>query len=508
MEGGIGGSQSKDQNQIVDVRSVVESVSAEDSDAPLYQVESLCMRCGENGTTSFLLTLIPHFRKILLSAFECPHCNERNNEVQFAGELQPKGCCYQLKVPSGDPKMLNRQVVKSEFATIKIPELDFEIPPESQRGSLSTVEGILLRAADELQALQEERKKVDPQTAEAIDQFLLKLRACATADLSFTFILDDPAGNSFVENLFAPSPDPSLSIKFYERTSEQQSTLGYVVESSQTGSVRDAASTEAVGTSNQVQRAPHGSIGAAAGHRAIAQSNSAEIAESLFRYTAPEEVMTFPSTCGVCTARCETRMFVTNIPYFQEVIVMASTCDTCGYRNSELKPGGRVPEKGKKIILRVENVRDLSRDVIKSDTASVTIPEIELELTSGTLGGVVTTVEGLIMKISESLERVHGFSFGDSLDENKRSKWLNFQASLKKLLCLEEPWNLILDDALANSFVAPGTDDIKDDHQLMLEEYERSWEQNEELGLNDIDTSSADAAYDSKDATTEEKSEV
>ncbi|PQQ03812.1 zinc finger protein ZPR1 homolog [Prunus yedoensis var. nudiflora] len=490
MEGGIGGRQSKDQNQIVDVRSVVESVSAEDSDAPLYQVESLCMRCGENGTTSFLLTVIPHFRKILLSAFECPHCNERNNEVQFAGELQPKGCCYQLKVPSGDPKMLNRQVVKSEFATIKIPELDFEIPPESQRGSLSTVEGILLRAADELQALQEERKKVDPQTAEAIDQFLWKLRACATADSSFTFILDDPAGNSFVENLFAPSPDPSLSIKFYERTSEQQSTLGYVMESSQTGSVRDAASTEAVGTSDQVQRAPHGSIGAAAGHRAIAQSNSAEIAESLFRYTAPEEVMTFPSTCGVCTARCETRMFVTNIPYFQEVIVMASTCDACGYRNSELKPGGRVPEKGKKIILHVKNVKDLSRDVIKWHS-----------------GRVVTTVEGLIMKISESLERVHGFSFGDSLDEHKRSKWLNFQASLKKLLCLEEPWTLILDDALANSFVAPGTDDINDDHQLMFEEYERSWEQNEELGLNDIDTSSADAAYDSKDGTTE-KSEM
>lgn len=28
-----------------------------------------------------------------------------------------------------------------------------------------------------------------------------------------------------------------------------------------------------------------------------------------------------------------------------------------------------------------------------------------------------------------------------------------------------------------------------------VEEYERSWEQNEELGLNDMDTSSADAAY-------------
>lgn len=38
----------------------------------------------------------------------------------------------------------------------------------------------------------------------------------------------------------------------------------------------------------------------------------------------------------------------------------------------------------------------------QSDTASVIIPEIELELASGTLGGVVTTIEGLIMKISES----------------------------------------------------------------------------------------------------------
>ncbi|KAG4180113.1 hypothetical protein ERO13_A10G145401v2 [Gossypium hirsutum] len=69
---------------------------------------------------------------------------------------------------------------------------------------------------------------------------------------------------------------------------------------------------------------------------------------------------------------------------------------------------------------------------------------------------------------------------------------------------MTEPWTLILDDALANSFIAPATDDIKDDHQLIFEEYERSWEQNEELGLNDIDTSSADAAYNSTGVTSNE----
>ncbi|XP_071702184.1 uncharacterized protein [Rutidosis leptorrhynchoides] len=481
----------------MDVRSVVEAVSTDDDDVdtPVYQVESLCMRCGENGITRFLLTLIPHFRKILLSAFECPHCGERNNEVQFAGEIQPRGSRYRLEFSSGDQKMLNRQVVKSETATIKIPQLDFEIPPESQRGSLSTVEGILARAVDELQALQEERKKVDPQTAEAIDEFIPKLRACATGTSSFTFILDDPAGNSFVENPYAPSPDPSLTIDFYERTPEQQASLGYLVDQSQTSQHGNDVS-----SINQTSELPHGSVGAVAGRRAIAQGNSAEFTETLFRYTAPEEVMTFPSTCGACAVRCETRMFVTKIPYFQEVIVMASTCDACGYKNSELKAGGAIPAKGKKVTLLVKNVEDLSRDVIKSDTASVKIPEINLELAGGTLGGLVTTVEGLITKISESLERVHGFTFGDSLDEDRKSKWLDFRARLVKLLNIEEPWTLILDDALANSFIAPATDDIKDDSQLTFDEYERSWEQNEELGLNDMDTSSADAAYASTDA--------
>lgn len=39
------------KDEIVDVRSVVEAIAASEdsnSDAPLYQVESLCMRCGEN----------------------------------------------------------------------------------------------------------------------------------------------------------------------------------------------------------------------------------------------------------------------------------------------------------------------------------------------------------------------------------------------------------------------------------------------------------------------------
>lgn len=93
---------------------------------------------------------------------------------------------------------------------------------------------------------------------------------------------------------FAPAKDPSLSIKFYERTPEQQASLGYYVESSQSEEPEGGTSTSGVANSNQARGEAHGSVGAVAGHRAIAQSNSAEIADALFRYTAPEEVIKFP----------------------------------------------------------------------------------------------------------------------------------------------------------------------------------------------------------------------
>jgi C4-type Zn-finger protein len=43
-------------------------------------------------------------------------------------------------------------------------------------------------------------QKVDLKTAEAIDIFLLKLKALASGEQAFTFIIDDPSGNSFIEN--------------------------------------------------------------------------------------------------------------------------------------------------------------------------------------------------------------------------------------------------------------------------------------------------------------------
>lgn len=47
----------------------------------------------------------------------------------------------------------------------------------------------------------------------------------------------------------------------------------------------------------------------------------------------------------------------------------------------------------------VEGPTDLRRDIIKSESSDVDVPELELHLSRGTLGGRVTTVEGLLCEV-------------------------------------------------------------------------------------------------------------
>ena len=61
------------KEQIVDVRSVVEAISTTDNNdigVPLYQVESLCMRCGENVILlSFTLKFLCFLRVCFVLVF-------------------------------------------------------------------------------------------------------------------------------------------------------------------------------------------------------------------------------------------------------------------------------------------------------------------------------------------------------------------------------------------------------------------------------------------------------
>ena len=43
--------------------------------------------------------------------------------------------------------------------------------------------------------------------------------------------MDDPSGNSFVENKLAPKEDPNLTVEHYERSEDQNKQLGLTATS-------------------------------------------------------------------------------------------------------------------------------------------------------------------------------------------------------------------------------------------------------------------------------------
>lgn len=59
---------------------------------------------------------------------------------------------------------------------------------------------------------------------------------------------------------------------------------------------------------------------------------------------------------------------------------------------------------------------------------------------------------------------------------------------MEKVINSEMPVTLILDDPAGNSYVQSLGDGCELDDSLTIEKYERNFDQNEELGLNDIKT--------------------
>ncbi|KAI6164392.1 ZPR1 zinc-finger domain-containing protein [Pisolithus thermaeus] len=154
------------------------------------------------------------------------------------------------------------------------------------------------------------------------------------------------------------------------------------------------------------------------------------------------------------------------------------------YRDNDVKSGAAISGKGNRITLRIEEPNDLSRDILK--TCGLTTPEIDLALQPGTLGGRFTTVEGTLEQVHEELsEMVYTTGDSSTMVDEDRQKFQGFLKPLKEITNAERPFALILDDPLANSYL-PNLYAPCPDPNMDIVTYERTWQQNEEMGLDDM----------------------
>jgi len=428
-------------------------IDADDIGLEVKEIESYCVNCEENGTTKLLLTQIPFYKEVIIASFSCPFCHFVNNEIQPAGDIPEKG--IEIRLEAKGKIDLNRQVISSDYSSILIPELELEIGENTRKGQITTVEGILERLIRGLEQDQPRRELLNPEEYTQIQGFINKVLPYKAGDLPFTLIVRDISGNSFIgprENFLPTEKDAELRTTHFERKDEEDHLLGIF-------SKLELADTSA-------------------------DADKAGESEAL---NIEDEVHEFLTNCPDCKSICSTKMKVTKIPYFKEVIIMASDCDACGNRTNEVKSGSGIEEKGRKITLTVENADDMSRDILKSETCSLEIPSLELEVSGGTFGGKFTTLEGLLRDIRKQLVENNPLISGDSSDMGIKQKMKCFGEKFDKLLALEAPFKLIMDDPAGNSYLqnvyAPD-----DDPQMEIVEYERTFDQNEELGLNDMKT--------------------
>ncbi|RDW79039.1 zinc finger-containing protein ZPR1 [Aspergillus mulundensis] len=439
-----------------------------DEETGVMQVESLCMNCHDNGTTRLLLLRVPFFRDIILESFECEHCHFKDNSVKSAGQIQEKGSVYTLDVENEDD--LQRQVIRSDVSIFKVETLGIEMPKgESQ---LTTVEGVIQKIHESLSSEQPLRKEQAPELHDALVPIIDKLQKILDREgYPFTVSLDDPTGNSWI----APTTHDTgrkYRRRDYARTHEQNEQLGI------------ASDPEAVKNEGET----------------IGNPDDLDIVDG--------KVYSLPADCPACAKDCVVNMQKVDIPYFKEVFILSNVCDHCGYRSSDVKTGGEVPEKGKRITLSVETITDLHRDILKSDTCALHSEELEVTVQPGTLGGRFTTVEGLLTEIRDQLKgQIYDIddsaqTGGDSMSSSDKEKWARFFKRLDSAITGDLKFSVTLEDPMANSYVqdlcAPAADP-----QLKTEEYTRTEEEEEELGLKDMKVE----GYEEEEANEEKKGE-
>ncbi len=436
----------------------------------VQEIESLCMNCHENGITRLLLTRIPYFREVVIMSFYCTHCGFKNSEIQPAGEIQEKGSKYTFKVEKKED--FNRQVIKSDYCAVKFVELDIEIPPK--KGQLTTVEGLLSTISEDLKSDQLVRQHLNPELYGQINQVLDKIQDTIDAKegiLPITVTVDDPSGNSWIE--FMPQ-DSSVKWSHHEyaRTGEQNVLLGLL-------SADVLAQHEIQEKKREIQERQ-----AKEDPKPISTGFLSDASE-IENFT--NEVQTFTATCPTCYKSCETHMKPVKIPHFKDVIIMNTSCEHCGYKSNEVKTGGAIPEKGQRTTLFVEDADDLTRDILKSETCALKVPELNLDLQTGTLGGRFTTVEGLLTQVLEELESRVFTETSDSMETETYKRWKDFFDNLRLAISGKLQFTVIMEDPLAASYIqniyAPDPDP-----NMKIEEYERTEEQNEDLGINDMRT--------------------
>lgn len=135
---------------------------------------------------------IPYFGEILESTIICSECGYRHTDTICLEQKEPVH--YSLKISKTN---INARVVKSQTATLSIPELGLKVEPgPKSQGYVSNVEGVLNRFESAVETAIEWTEETD--VKENALKIIEKIDDIKSGEGSATIIIEDPFGHSVI----------------------------------------------------------------------------------------------------------------------------------------------------------------------------------------------------------------------------------------------------------------------------------------------------------------------
>ncbi|WEU39773.1 MAG: ZPR1 zinc finger domain-containing protein [Candidatus Odinarchaeum yellowstonii] len=172
---------------------------------------SRCPVC-ERGSLNLSSTEVelPYYGKAYIITLICEICAFRITDVVLSKVNPPTS--YYAKIDSVED--LKIKVVKSSTGIIRIPEMGVKMEPGPvSQGFITNIEGILQRVEDV--TIMVKGWLTDERKLQRCNQLLEKISKAVNGEFEFTFIIEDPLGNSMLVG------EPSQIIK-KRKLSERQ----------------------------------------------------------------------------------------------------------------------------------------------------------------------------------------------------------------------------------------------------------------------------------------------
>jgi len=154
------------------------------------------------------------------------------------------------------------------------------------------------------------------------------------------------------------------------------------------------------------------------------------------------------SRCPACDSNSMTfNQTQYEVEHFGSVLLSVSKCQKCSYKHTEVTT--LTAQEPIALTAKIISSEDLKIRVIKSGTATVSIPEFRATVTPGPYSeGYISNVEGILEKVEDALTFMLGSAKGKSLQKGEKM--------LGKIRIAREQnpnFTLVIKDPLGNSAI-------------------------------------------------------